>query len=93
VIAYFDAQAVEFTHGEPAEIEHRSDESGRRLRMNFCSACETTVSHTAEVRRGMRAIAGERLGRISRAAALRVVLIGTLVMMRAVRARTPTLTA
>lgn len=57
VIAYFDAQAVEFTHGEPAEIEHRSDVSGRWLRMKFCSTCGTTVSHTAEVRPGMRAIA------------------------------------
>ena len=58
VIAYFDEQAVEFVQGKLAECEHRSDESGRWLRMNFCPKCGTTVSHTAEVRPGMRAIAG-----------------------------------
>jgi hypothetical protein len=58
VIAYFDAKDVEFLQGELAEYEHRSDESGRWLRMNFCPNCGTTVSHTVEARPGMRGIAG-----------------------------------
>ena len=58
VIAYFEERAVEFTQGKTAQYEHRSDESGRWLRMDFCPSCGTTVSHTAEVRPGMRAIAG-----------------------------------
>jgi hypothetical protein len=57
VIAYFDAQAVEFTQGTPAQCEYRSDESHRWLRMDFCAKCGTTVSHVAEARPGMRAIA------------------------------------
>ncbi len=44
--------------GEVVEREHRSDVSGRWLRMCFCPACGTTVSHTAEVRPGIRTIAG-----------------------------------
>ena len=56
-VAYFDAAAVEFMQGELAEYEHRSDESGRWLRLNFCPRCGTPVSHTAQGRPGMRAIA------------------------------------
>ena len=54
--AYFEERAVTFLQGERAVCEHRSDESGRWLRMEFCPKCGTTVSHTAEVRPGMRAI-------------------------------------
>jgi hypothetical protein len=57
IIAVFDEKAVEFTQGKLAECEHRSDVSGRWLKMNFCPACGTTVSHTAEIRPGMRSIA------------------------------------
>jgi hypothetical protein len=57
VIASFDEHSVEFAQGQLAECEHRSDESGRWLRMNFCPHCGTTVAHTAEVRPGMRSIA------------------------------------
>ena len=57
VIASFDEHSVEFVQGQLAECEHRSDESGRWLRMNFCPHCGTTVAHTAEVRPGMRSIA------------------------------------
>jgi hypothetical protein len=57
VVAYFDEKAVEFTRGELADYEHRSDESGRWLRLNFCARCGTQISHTAEARPGMRAIA------------------------------------
>src|SRR5208282_4119948 len=56
VIAYFDERLVEFVQGTLTEYEHRSDESGRWLRMAFCGNCGTTVSHTAEVRPAMRAI-------------------------------------
>ncbi len=57
VIAYFDEKSVEFVQGQLAEWEHRSDASGRWLRMSFCPTCGTTVSHTAEVRPGMRGVA------------------------------------
>jgi hypothetical protein len=57
VIAYFNDSAVVFDKGQLTEYEHRSDHSGRWLRMAFCSRCGTTVSHAAEVRPGMRAIA------------------------------------
>ncbi len=57
VIASFDEKSVEITQGELVECEHRSDESGRWLRMNFCLKCGTTVYHTAEVRPGMKGIA------------------------------------
>lgn len=58
VLASFKVGAVEVTQGELSEVEHHSDESGRWLRMSFCPKCGTTVSHTAEVRPGMRTIAG-----------------------------------
>lgn len=58
VLVTFPQDSVEFTQGELAEVEHRSDESGRWLKMNFCPKCGTTVSHTAEVRPGTRSIAG-----------------------------------
>jgi hypothetical protein len=57
IIATFDEKSVEFTQGKLAECEHRSDVSGRWLKMNFCPGCGTTVSHTAEIRPGMRSIA------------------------------------
>ena len=57
VLASFKQEAVEFLQGEVCEVEHRSDESGRWLRMSFCPKCGTTVAHTAEVRPGMRTIA------------------------------------
>lgn len=57
ILAAFDEKSVEITQGELAECEHRSDESHRWLKMNFCPKCGTTVCHTAEVRPGMRTIA------------------------------------
>ncbi len=57
IIAAFDERSVEITQGELTECEHRSDESGRWLKMSFCVVCGTTVAHTAEVRPGMRSIA------------------------------------
>ena len=58
IVVAFDEQCVEFTQGKLAEYEHRSDESGRWLRMNFCPHCGTSVSHTAQARPGLRSIAG-----------------------------------
>ena len=57
VMASFKEEAVEVLQGELSTVEHRSDESGRWLRMNFCPRCGTTVSHTAELRPGVRTIA------------------------------------
>lgn len=57
VLASFKEEAVQFLQGDLREFEHRSDESGRWLRMNFCAKCGTTVSHTAELRPDIRAIA------------------------------------
>ena len=58
VIGYFNEGDVEFLKGKLSLREHRSDESGRWLRMEFCPSCGTTVTHTAELRPGLRAIAG-----------------------------------
>lgn len=57
VMASFKKEAVEVLQGRLSQVEHRSDESGRWLRMNFCPTCGTTVSHTAEIRPGLRTIA------------------------------------
>jgi hypothetical protein len=57
ILAAFDENAVEITQGNPVACEHRSDESGRWLKMSFCPNCGTTIAHTAEVRPGMRTIA------------------------------------
>ena len=57
ILAAFDEKNVTITQGELVECEHRSDESGRWLKMSFCPKCATTVCHTAEVRPGMRTIA------------------------------------
>ena len=57
ILAAFDEENVEITQGELVECEHRSDESDRWLKMNFCPTCGTTVCHTAEVRPGMKTIA------------------------------------
>jgi hypothetical protein len=61
VLASFNEDAVEITQGELAEVEHRSDESGRWLRMAFCPKCGTTVAHRAELRPGIRTIAAGTL--------------------------------
>ena len=57
VLASFKEESVQFLQGDVCEVEHRSDESGRWLRMSFCAKCGTTVAHTAELRPGMRTIA------------------------------------
>ena len=57
MIAYFEEQFVEITQGQLTSCEHRSDESGRWLKMEFCSLCGTTICHTAEARPGYKGIA------------------------------------
>lgn len=57
ILASFKQEDIEFLEGEVCEVEHRSDESGRWLRMTFCPKCGTTVAHTAELRPGLRTIA------------------------------------
>lgn len=57
VMATFADSSVELLQGELVEREHRSDVSGRWLRMTFCPVCGTTVAHTAEIRPGLRTIA------------------------------------
>lgn len=54
--AYFRDEDVEFLGGKLSKYEHRSDETGRRLRTEFCAACGTPVTHTTELRPGWRAI-------------------------------------
>jgi hypothetical protein len=56
-LAYFDEAKVKVVKGELAEYEHRSDESGRWLRTQFCPRCGTTVTIAVEVRPGMKGIA------------------------------------
>ena len=56
LVAYFDEKNIEFTRGELSQYEHRSDESGRWLRLQFCPRCGTTLTHTAEVRPGLRSL-------------------------------------
>jgi len=57
VLASFPEESVEMLQGQLVEREHRSDESGRWLKMSFCPTCGTTISHTAELRPGLRTIA------------------------------------
>ena len=54
----FRMDQVEFSGGTLTTYEHRSDESGRWLRMEFCPRCGTTLTWTAERRPGTRGIAG-----------------------------------
>ena len=55
--AYFNEADVELLQGRMTAYEHRSDETGRWLRIEFCPVCGTPVTHTAELRPGLRGIA------------------------------------
>ena len=44
--AYFKKDDFELLSGELRSYEHRSDESGRWLRLEFCPNCGTTVTWT-----------------------------------------------
>jgi len=57
--AYFNQEDVEFLKKDTLKsYQYRSDESGRWLRLEFCSNCGGTVTWTAEVFPALRAIAG-----------------------------------
>ena len=58
VLGYFNESDVQFVKGELTLREHRSDETGRWLRAEFCPACGTNVTLTVELRPGLRAFAG-----------------------------------
>jgi hypothetical protein len=53
----FKTDQVEFSGGPRTTYEHRSDESHRWLRMEFCARCGTTVAWQAERRPGSIGIA------------------------------------
>ena len=53
---YFKAEDVELLKGELKTYEHRSDESGRWLRMEFCAKCGVQVTWTVEAMPGHRAV-------------------------------------
>jgi hypothetical protein len=55
---YFRDEDFELLRGELKPYSFRSDESGRWLRMEFCTHCGTTVTWTAEVFPGGRGVAG-----------------------------------
>jgi hypothetical protein len=60
--AYFRQDDVELLKKDTLKAyEYRSDESGRWLRMEFCSNCGSTATWTAEALPGLRAIAGGSL--------------------------------
>jgi hypothetical protein len=59
--AYCRDEDVEFNGGARAAYEHRSDETGRWLRTEFCPTCGTPVTHTVEMRPGLRALAAGTL--------------------------------
>ena len=54
--AYFRDEDVEILRGALKTYEHRSDESKRWLKMQFCPNCGTTVTWTVELLPGARAI-------------------------------------
>jgi hypothetical protein len=58
ISAFFRDEDVEFRRGELKNYEHRSAETQRWLRMQFCAVCGNTVTWTVEALPGMRAIAG-----------------------------------
>ena len=55
--AFFKDEDVELSGIARTTYEHRSDESDRSLKMEFCPRCGTTVTWTAEAMPGARALA------------------------------------
>jgi hypothetical protein len=53
---YFNSDQVHFLKGELRGYEHRSDESGRWIRFEFCPKCGTQVTWTLEALPGVRGI-------------------------------------
>jgi len=60
-VAYFNEGDVEFLRGRMTAYEHRSDETGRWLKIEFCPVCGTPVTHTTELRPGLRGISAGTL--------------------------------
>jgi hypothetical protein len=56
-MAYFKQDDIELTSGTLKTYDHRSDESNRLLRIEFCATCGTTVGMTVEALPGTRGIA------------------------------------
>jgi hypothetical protein len=52
----FPIEDVAFTSGEPRKYEHTSDESGKKVYVEFCADCGTTVGLTFERWPELRAI-------------------------------------
>lgn len=61
VSVYFNEDQVAILSGDLKVYEHRSDETGRALRMEFCQTCGSTVTWTVEALPGARGIAGGTL--------------------------------
>jgi hypothetical protein len=57
-MAYFKQEDVVIIRGMLKAYEHRSDESNRLLRIEFCPSCGTAVSMTVELLPGTRGISG-----------------------------------
>ena len=58
---YFRIEDFELTRGGLSTYDHRSDESQRWLKMEFCPNCGTTVTWTLEVVPGGRGVAAGTL--------------------------------
>ena len=58
VEVFFLTGRVELIGSPPKIYEHRSQESGRWLRQDFCPRCGTTIGLTAERRPGQRGLNG-----------------------------------
>ena len=48
LVAVFDGKDVQISGGPLTRYEHRSDESGRWLRLEFCPRCGTNIGFTFE---------------------------------------------
>jgi hypothetical protein len=55
---YFRKDDFELLRGELKSYQHRSDESGRWLKMEFCPKCGTTLTWTLELFPDGRGVAG-----------------------------------
>ena len=55
---YFKLEDVQFLRGTRKTYEHRSDESHRWIRTEFCVNCGTSLTWTVEALPGERAMAG-----------------------------------
>jgi len=58
VVVAFKAEQVELNGATLSEYEHRSDESGRWLRNQFCARCGTTLIVTLERNPSLRIVSG-----------------------------------